>query len=303
MVRLNMAGVTSLALLAGSVLAGCESAYELKVTQKAAELLSSQGQTAGTPGTTSSPLPPPNSEICVEHPDAEACKKIPAVTTPGVVTVLFTMSQIPQGAGSLILANAIKFASPVANPKILFFKDSNTGGEDEGDPTFIKNTLLQGYDLEYGVVPSTGLSPSSVAGKDLIIISNPGHPLSNKLTMDTLMDFKGGVILVGDDMGYGIDFSTEALTGLKFKGNGNSMTCGGKTYAYDNYGTYKYQIDMNEEFLPGLPAELKHYEYANDLDWTEQKAGMQVLAWASSDPRACSVEFAKVPAIVRYEKL
>src|SRR5262245_11495525 len=72
------------------------------------------------PESPSAALPPPNSEICAAHPEAPACSRDPQVKTPGVVTILFTMSQIPQGSATLILANAIKYASPVANPKILF---------------------------------------------------------------------------------------------------------------------------------------------------------------------------------------
>ena len=103
-------------------------------------------------------LPAPNSDICVANPDAEACKRDPVVTTPGVVTVLFTMNQIPQGAATLILANAIKYASPVVNPKIIFLKDSATNGEDEGDSDYIRKTLLSGYDVEYEVIPDTYLA-------------------------------------------------------------------------------------------------------------------------------------------------
>ncbi|RYZ70270.1 MAG: hypothetical protein EOP09_06355, partial [Proteobacteria bacterium] len=148
-------------------------------------------------------LPPPNSDICLLNPDADACTRDSEVSTPGVVTVLFTVSQIPQGAASLILANAVKYASPSDNPKILFLKDTNTNGEDEGDSAYIKNTLLAGYDVEYKEIKAGGLGLEETLGKDLVIVSNPGHPLSSPKTLATLGAFAGGVILVGDDLAHG----------------------------------------------------------------------------------------------------
>ena len=122
----------------------------------------------GNQSATPSPAPAstPNSDLCITNPMAAACTKAPAVTTSEVVTILFTMSEIPQRSATIILANAIKYATPKTKPKILFLKDSATNGEEEGDPDYIKNALLLGYDLEYGVIPSGGLD----------MISNPGYP-------------------------------------------------------------------------------------------------------------------------------
>jgi hypothetical protein len=243
---------------------------------------------------------PPNSDLCIEHPEAAACIKDPAVTSPGVVTILFTMSQIPQSAGSLILANAIKYASPIASPKILFVKDSQTGGEDEGDPDYIKNTLLKGYNVTYSIIVSGGLSASSTKGYDLVIVSNPGHPLSDAKTMETLLAFKGGVILIGDDMSNGVGFRPNALTGLNITSNGTEVSCNGKTYSYDNLGGYNYQVTMEDKFFAGIPAKDKTYEYGNDIDHTTIAAGVEVLAWAKADPTTCDI--GKIPAVVRRPK-
>ena len=256
-----------------------------------------------TPVVSASPtvtLAPPNSDICVLHPEAEACKRAPAVTTPGVVSVLFTMSQIPQASATLILVNAIKYASPAKNPKILFVKDSNTAGEDEGDPDYIRNTLLSGYDVEYGIVPTGGLDIAATAGKDLVIVSNPGHPLSDAKTLATLKAFAGGVILLGDDMDQGAGFSMSAFTGLAFQNNGVTMSCNGRSYNYDNEAGYKYGISMNTEFLPGLSDDQKHYEYGNDLDITVAQPGVQVLAWGSAAANTCDI--GQVPAVARRPK-
>lgn len=246
---------------------------------------------------TTVPLPPPNSDICVRNPNAEACNRDSKVSTPGIVTILFTISQIPQASATLILANGIKYASPVANPRILFLKDSATNGEDEGDSDYIRNTLLAGYDVEYAVVPVGGLAASAVADKDLVILSNPGFPLSDRLTLSTFEGFKGGVMLVGDDLAHGNRFSMDAFTGLIYGANGSSMTCNGNTYEYDNGIGRKYQIAMNTEFLPGIPAEYKHYTYGNDIDHTKVSAGTQVLAWATAEAGTCDI--GQIPVVTR----
>jgi hypothetical protein len=246
------------------------------------------------------PLPTPNSDICKTNPTAAACDETPIVTTPGVVTILFTMQQIPQSSGTLILANAIKYASPVGNPKILFAKDSATNGEDEGDPDYIKNTLLAGYSVQYVQIPVGGLDPATTIGYDLVIVSNPGYPLSDAQTLSSLLSFKGGVILIGDDMSQGDGFNTSALTGLTFRNNGTGMSCNGTYYNYDNEGGYQYQIAMNPEFLPGVPAQYLNYQYGNDLDWTTAMDGTQVLAWGTSAPGTCDVGI--LPAVARHPK-
>jgi hypothetical protein len=265
--------------------------------------LDTPGVASIAPSTTlllASPTPTLNSDLCVSNPSAAACQSTPVVTTPGVVTVLFTMSEIPQGAGTLIVGNAIKYASPVTNPKILFLKDSATHGEDEGDPDYIKNTLLASYSVTYAVIPVGGLAASVVAGYDLVIVSNPGYPLSDKLTLTTLLAFTGGVILIGDDMSQGAGFSIESLTGLSFKNNGTSMSCNGKTFGYDNLEGSSYQIEMNEEFLPGLSDADQHYTYGNDLDWTTADTGVQVLATATAAAGTCDI--GQIPAVVRRPK-
>jgi hypothetical protein len=259
---------------------------------------------AGTPVViatpTATPSSTPNSSLCVTNPTAAACDETPVVSTPGVVTILFTLEQIPLDSASLIVANAIKYASPVVNPKILFVKDSNTGGEDEGDVDFIKNTLLAGYNLDYNVILPGGLTAAEVAGYDLVIVSNPGYPLSDLGSLTTLENFGGGVILMGDDMGHGAGFDISALTGLNFENNGTSMSCNGHTYGYDNLQGYFYPVTMDASFLPGVPASYLSFQYGNDLDWTTAMAGVQVLASATAAPGTCDI--GTIPAVVRHER-
>jgi hypothetical protein len=234
------------------------------------------------------------------NPEAEACIKKPVVKTPGVVTILFTLSQIPKDSAGLIVSNAVKYASPVERPKILFLKDTWTNGEDEGDPQFIKDELLAGYDVEYAEIPVGGLDLSRTQGKDVVIVSNPGFPLSQQKTRDTLQLFPGGVILIGDDMGAGTNFSMTPLTGLTFVRNGTSVSCDGKSYAYDNLKGYFYQVSMDPKFLPGIQASFLNYQYGNDIDHTTAGAGLEVLATAEAAPGTCNI--GKIPVVVRKSK-
>ncbi len=287
-------GIASMIVFSASffALSSCQQEFAFQPHQAIAQTETIQFTTAD--------LPPLNSDICQTNPEADACNRDPEVTTPGVVTVLFTMSQIPQGAASLIIGNAIKYASPVKNPRVLFLKDSATHGEDEGDADYIKNVLLAGYNVEYREIPAGGLPLDYTFSKDLVIVSNPGHPLSDPQTLTTLEAFKGGVILLGDDLAQGASFSVEDFTGITFRDNGAAISCGGNTFAYDNLLGYSYQIEMNTEFLPGLSDQYKNYTYGNDIDIGEARSGTQVLAWAKADASTCDI--GSIPSIVRREK-
>ena len=35
---------------------------------------------------------------------------------------------------------------------------------------------------------------------DVVWFNNPGHPMSSQVTRDTLLNFKGAVVLQGDDL-------------------------------------------------------------------------------------------------------
>jgi hypothetical protein len=242
----------------------------------------------------------PNSDICLEFPSAGACNKTPAVTTPGVVTILFTMKQIPQASATLILANAIKYASPKSQPKILFVDDSNLHGEDTDDGAYVKDTLLRGYDVSYNVILSGGLSPSEVAGKDLVIVHNPGFPLQDQKTRDTLDAFKGGVILLGDDMSQGENFSMEAFTGLHYRTNGSEVNCNGQSYQHDTLRGYFYRVAMSSTFFSGIPEKYKNYQYGNDIDNTDAASNLQVLATAQAAEGTCNIGM--IPVVVRRPK-
>ncbi len=231
-----------------------------------------------------------SSDICLANPSAPACSLAPAVQTAGVVTVLFTMDQIPDQSAQLILANAIKYASPVQNPRILFLKDSDLHGEDIDDIPHIKNDLLADYDyVSDGAIPAGGLLANTynLQQFDLIIISNPGYPLQNEQTLNTLKNnFKNkGVILLGDDMAGGGNFnaSLSSFTGLTYVNYGGVVSCGANNYMHDNLAGYSYRVTMGSQFFQGIDPQFLSYDYGNDIDKSVALPGTEVLALAGPD--------------------
>jgi hypothetical protein len=89
------------------------------------------------------------------------------------------------------------------------------------------------------IEPSGGLTDGDVNGYDLIWFNNPGHPMSNAQTRDTLMHFKGGVVLQGDDLTHlKSEQSLTELTGLQYIDNGASVVCPDGTFPHDNNDGY-----------------------------------------------------------------
>jgi len=262
-----------------------------------------------------SPLPPVIEDpICKTNP--KICDLTPVVSKPGVVTMLVAFGDlvdnklvITEASSRLIAQNAVKFASPLTQPKILVVKDYNNQGESSYDTEYIAKILLANYaKVDVLNETSSGLKDSDVEGYDLIWFNNPGHPMGNVKTMNVLLKFQGGVILSGDDLTRGTNFSLEALTGLKYIDNGVSISCNGKTYSYDNNNVSgrRYQVQLADQFFPDMPLELRSFEYGNDIDNSQisssigTKSNIQVLAYANGAKGAC--ENNKRPVIVRYEK-
>lgn len=251
------------------------------------------------------PTPPNNDDICLTNP--QACDLDPVVTKAGVVTMLLAFGDlvneqvvITEGSARLLAQNSVKFASPVTQPKILVVKDFNNNNESQYDTQYIATVLLSNYNnVDVVNETSVGLGATDLEGYDLVWFNNPGHQMGSQRTMESLLAFKGGVILSGDDLTQGKGFSMEALTGLKFIDNGASMNCNGQSYAYDNNGGEKYQVEISSQFLPGIAENLRLFEYGNDIDNSaivDAGSKLEVLASAKG---ICG---GSRPTIVRYEK-
>jgi hypothetical protein len=237
------------------------------------------------------------------------CRPPPLVKEPGVVTVLIAMGDkdnlpnptVDQLSARVVSENMIQYASNVTNPKVLVVLDHNNQGESPEDFDNLYQVLLQRYNPDHILEPLAGLSAANISGYDVVWIVNPGHPMGSKTTHDTLLNFKGGVILSGDDMGVGQTFDNSDLTGLIYIDNGTQVTCAGTTYNIDNNTQQNYySVSLDGSKFGSLGATHLSFNYGNDIDNTASgRADLEVLAWAKASPSACT---ALRPVVVRYPK-
>ena len=241
-------------------------------------------------------LPP---EIC----DGTSCTLDPLTSKAAVTTILLALGDkaneqlVINGASSQLIAETvIRYTTPVSSPKILVVQDFDISGEDPEDTAYLVDVLLKRYNVTYLVEPAEGLSDETLAGYDLVWFNNPGHPMSSAVTFETLKRFKGGLVLQGDDLARGNEFSMESLTRIKYLDNGTSATCGDTTYNIDNNGGDQYAVSMNPQYF-GSNASLA-FNYGNDIDNVEILSNsVQVLATAHVDKAGCTSER---PAVLRY---
>ena len=227
------------------------------------------------------------------HPEEDIT---PLVKKAGVVTILLALGDqidnqlVIQGLSSQLIAQtAVRYASPKANPKILVVKDSNTQGESAYDTTFIANELLERYEADVLTISSSGLRPQQVEGYDLVWFNNPGHPMGSVRSRDTLLSFKGGVVLSGDDLSRGTNFSLEALTGLRYVDNGVKVICSGREYQHDNNGGFQYGVSIVPNKFPGVPVDSLKFVYGNDIDNVRVSSpNTEVIAYAVGGHSSCT---------------
>lgn len=233
----------------------------------------------------------------------------PVAKKSGVVTILLALGDvangrviIPKESAQIIALDAIQYASPVEQPRILLVKDFNHHGESPYDTEYIKNILLSDYyEVDLINETSAGLSLSDFEGYDLVWFNNPGYGMGSKKTMQSLLDFSGGVVLSGDDLAQGSGFRTESLTGLKFHDNGVSAVCNGRYYSHDNnYNNgSRYKVEITSDLFSDINDPLQFFDYGNDIDITSvstSRSNVEVLVSAKG---SCNSD---IPVVVRYEK-
>lgn len=257
------------------------------------------------PNSTTPHVPTTGSEqtIC----NGVSCSLSPLTQHPAVTTVLLALGDkandqlvINGGSSQLIAETIVRKSTPVNNPKILVVQDYVIGGEDPEDTAFVSEVLLSRYDAVFMIEPSTGLELSQINGYDLIWFNNPGHRMSSRVTYNTLLSFKGGIVLQGDDLSQGNGFRLDELTHLKFVDNGASIKCGDQTfYTNDNAGA-QFQISLDSKYFPNTALGEMQFVYGNDIDLTSViNNDLEILALAKGSHISCQEQR---PAIVRYEK-
>lgn len=244
--------------------------------------------------------------------DGVSCELTPLTNKPAVTTILLAIGDeaddqlVINGASSQLIAETVvRYSTPVAKPKILVVLDSGASTEDPEDTKYVVN-LLQRYDDEDNVKfleePSSGLTAADIEGFDLIWFNNPGHPMGTAQARDVLLNFKGGVVLQGDDLSRGGtgNFSMEELTGLRYNDNGTSVSCNSRNYGIDNNQGYQYKVSLEASKFTGASESVISFKYGNDIDDTTViRSDVEVLAYAMGDIEGCSEQR---PAIVRYIK-
>lgn len=236
-----------------------------------------------------------------------SCDLDPLTDKPAVTTILMALGDeandqlVVNGASAQLIAETIvRYTSPKMNPRILVVRDLKFNGEDPEDTTYVTDELLKRYTIVYQDEPIGGLTAKDLDGFDIIWFNNPGHPMSSKVTRDTLIAFPGGVIIQGDDLSQGVGFKLTELTGLNYIDNGAEVVCGGKSYVHNNNVGEKYRVNLSALKFPQANDMAINFQYGNDIDLTSIAANkVEVMAVAKGGPSDCTQER---PAIVRYLK-
>ncbi len=222
-------------------------------------------------------------------------------------TVLLTLSNpgIERATAELLVANTARYVSPVDAPRVLVVKDENHHGEFAQDAAYVHELLGDaGIDADFIDEPAGGLMLDDTNGYDVIWLSNPGYPIDDRNSLDTLAAFAeggGGYVVQSDDGTWFFGDSGVSMashTGL-VHGNNGTRFCGKRI---DNNATeHKYRVVFKDESHPvtaGLEGTV--FFYGDDIDTsTPAGAGEEVLAWADgvdgSGEVYCETE---VPVIV-----
>jgi hypothetical protein len=237
-----------------------------------------------------------------------SCSLKPLTDKAYVTTILLALGDeanqqlvINGGSSQLIGETVVRYSSPEENPKILLVRDLHFNGEDPEDTLYIKDVILQRYQVTYMEEPATGLTADMLQDYDVIWFNNPGHRMSSKATHDALMQFEGAVILQGDDLAQGSGFDMEDLTGLHFMDNGVNVVCSdGNTYYHDNNNGEQYRVTMNPDQFPRVSSDTIAFRYGNDIDLTRVASdSVEIMATAQGGPEVCLDD---QPAIVRRLK-
>ncbi len=193
-------------------------------------------------------------------------------------------------------------------PKVLHVLDDNGQNEHPGDDTFVINALRQSFGLANvnGISePAGGLSMADVQGYDIVWFANPGFPMDDPASYDTLQSYLnmgGGLVIQGDDMAGpalagGRDLDWFSL--LTYQDNGIT-TCGDTTN--NNVGNNHTVTFTNEPIsaLNGSQMDLRgqSFQYGNDIDHTQRQfGGERVLAESSYTKGQCTETYPAAVAI------
>lgn len=235
---------------------------------------------------------PPPPEVC----NGISCELTPLTNRPAVTTILLALGDqvnsqlVVNGVSSQLIAESVvRYSTPKENPRILVVRDLNYAGEDPEDPVYLVSVLLSRYNVTVLDEPATGITAAHLVGYDLVWFNNPGRPMSLNSTYQTLLSFSGAIVLQGDDLTRGLNFSMESLTGLRHIDNGSYVTCNGVNLLHDDNGGDQYRVVVDPNRIAGFNAQNINFRYGNDIDNSVVVgAGVEVLASAYGGPSSCT---------------
>ena len=214
------------------------------------------------------------------------------ITCPGLgrtVTILLTLTEPGQNGGpgpincmTTLLDNSVRWAGKdVPGMRVLVIRDDNHNWEWMADTGAIYVTLVSlGYDVSLRDEPSEGVTYEEIAGYDVVLLSNPGWPVDDPTTVQSLQSFYnegGGVILQGDDMAN--NAGVAALAGLAFVDNGTDYFGHWTDGMAGDFYTVKITID--HAVTAGL--EGVSFSYGDDIDGTRAVYATPLAQAATED--------------------
>ncbi len=221
-----------------------------------------------------------------------------------VILLTFSNPRTPGDVAHTLIETTVEYVAQVTDPRVLVVLDDNHQGEYTHDADFIAGKIDElGYAVEVIDEPSDGITESHVEGYDVVWFLNPGHPIDDRASLETLSAFReagGGFVLSGDDvtLNYQNQADTSAFTFVEHISNGTT-TCG---YPTDNNTGNSYRVTFEEDtgHLLGAGLEGLSFLYGDDIDHSRPVGdGERVLAWAVLDDDAsCEV---RVPVVIALD--
>lgn len=221
-----------------------------------------------------------------------------------VILLTFSNPRTPSDVAQTLVQTAVDYVSQVEDPRVLVVLDDFHHGEFPEDAAYIASKVhALGYHVKVIDEPANGITESHVEGYDVVWFLNPGWPIDDRASLETLAAFRergGGFVLSGDDitLNYANQADTSAFTFLEYLGNGTT-TCGHTTN--DNRGE-SYRIAFEEDTDHVLAAGLEglSFLYGDDIDHSRPvNDGETVLAWATLDGfPSCDV---RIPVVVALD--
>jgi len=236
-----------------------------------------------------------------------ACPTPPAVGKSAAVLLTLSNPGIDRNDARELVRRTASWVSPVAEPRVLVVLDDSHHNEDSDDAAYVGRALEHaGIDYELVQEPEHGINASALDGFDVVWFSNPGYPMDDQTSFDTLRAALGrgmGVVVQGDDMAwsFGHAFDMAPLTHLTFEDNGTDA-CGHSSDNNVGEAAFSVQYAPSHPMIGALAG--SSFLYGNDIDNSSPRnEGEEVLAWGgvvdrrSGDAMCAS----RRPVVVAYD--